>query len=184
MLTIGLLLGCGPAPTEVVAVFDGTTDASTSTASTGMASTPGSTSAEGATASGSGGATGQGTTASGEGDTTQGLQDGTSTGEVASTGASGPGSSSGGGESSSSTGAPPSCQELYGAAPGYELCMETPEECHFAALTNGGDCNAMCGLFGGTCIDAFDNSTGCNIIRPDMDTCETDRGSEICVCSR
>ena len=62
--------------------------------------------------------------------------------------------------------------------------MEMPDQCHFATSTGGGNCNAMCGMFGGSCIDAFDNSDGCNIIRPDMDTCDTNRSTEICVCSR
>lgn len=180
-VAFGLLLGCGPGPSEVTAPLDGTTGPSTSTASTGMASTPGSSSMEASTADGSGGATGQGAAASSDGGTTQGVLAETSTGEVASTGLAG---TSSGGESSSSTGAPPSCDDLYGMAPDYELCMETPDQCHFAATTAGDDCNAMCSLFGGACIDAFDNSTGCAIIRPDMDTCDTNRGSEICVCSR
>jgi hypothetical protein len=181
LLLLGLLLGCGPGPSEVTAPLDGTTGPSTSTASTGTASTLGSPSMEDSTADGSGGATGQGTAASTDSGTTQGVLPETSTGEVASTGLAG---TSTGGESSSSTEAPPSCDELYGMAQGYLLCLETLNECHFATITNGGNCNALCSTYGGACIDAFDNTDGCAVIRPDMDTCETNRYSEICVCSR
>jgi hypothetical protein len=187
LLLLGLLLGCGPGPSEVTAPLDGTTGPSTSTASTGTASTLGSPSMEDSTADGSGGATGQGTAASNDSGTTQGVLPETSTGEVASTGegsSSGLAGTSSGGESSSSTEAPPSCDELYGMAQGYLLCLETLNECHFATITNGGNCNALCSTYGGACIDAFDNTDGCAVIRPDMDTCETNRYSEICVCSR
>ena len=177
MIAVGLLPGCAPVPTELAGSSDGTADASTGPASTSATPTPGSTSAEDPEMSGSGG---QGADTSSDGDTTAGVQLGTSTGETASTGPTTTGEEPG----SSSGSPPPSCDELYGAAPGYLLCMETPDECHFAAATNGGNCNAMCSMFQGTCIDAFDNSAGCTVLVPNLDDCTTNRGTEICVCSR
>jgi hypothetical protein len=121
-----------------------------------------------------------------EGSTTQGVQPGTSTGELTSTtGELQTGTSTGNEAGSTSTGASPSCNELYGAAPGYILCMETGDECHFSAQTNGGDCNEMCAMFGGVCLAAFDDGPGsCVVVRPNMDTCDTDRATEICACTK
>jgi hypothetical protein len=175
MLALALLLGCGPAPTEVTPPANGSSGPATSTV--GTAPTSSSSGAEDTTdgsADGSGGASGHGTAASSD-DTTQGLQPGTSTGGASSTGVVDP---------STSTGSGPTCNELYGMAPDYELCLETPDECHFATVTGGGNCSTLCGTYGGTCIDAFDNSDGCTVIRPDTDTCRTNRQTEICVCSR
>ncbi len=82
---------------------------------------------------------------------------------------------------------PPSCDELYGAAPDYILCMETERECHFNATTNG-HCHDMCMSLGGLCLGAFNNPNDpgdeCMIIEPNTDTCSTVRGTEICVCNK
>lgn len=91
--------------------------------------------------------------------------------------------------SSSETGAPvvPSCAQIYGAAPGYILCVETDTECHFNATTNG-TCLDMCMAYGGGCLDAMDNFNDpgleCDVVRPDEDTCMTVRGTELCVCDK
>jgi hypothetical protein len=127
-------------------------------------------------------------------DTTQGVEPGTSTGEVATTGdpattggvatTSGPSTGDGPG----STGASLTCDELFGAAPGYILCMETPDACHFSAITGGGNCDQLCATFGSVCLGAFDNNNvvgqECTVIRPSMDTCATYREVELCVCAK
>lgn len=83
---------------------------------------------------------------------------------------------------------PPSCDELYGEAPEYILCAEEAATCTFNARTDGGTCNEMCALYGGTCIRAHDNEstpgTECVANLPAGDDCNTPRSTEICVCSR
>ena len=86
------------------------------------------------------------------------------------------------------TNAAASCDELFMAAPGYIYCSETPDDCSFNADTNGGTCNQMCASLDSTCVAAFDNPNAageeCDVIEPNTDTCDTERGTEICVCSR
>lgn len=181
---MGLVLGCGPAPSEVLDGHEASAGSSTSVTSTSGEATRGTSGSPGSGVEGSAGSMGVDADATASDGTTEGVQLGTSTGDTLS-GTSGPGSTSTGDEAgSSSTGPSPSCNELYDQAPGYLLCMETETECHFNANTNGGDCNMMCAAYLGKCIDAFDNSSGCSIIRPDMDDCDTNRGTEICVCSK
>ncbi len=76
------------------------------------------------------------------------------------------------------------CMELYGLAPEYQLCSETPDYCAFNAKTDGGNCQEMCALYGGTCLAAYDNNDSDVCISEGEDTCLTNRRNEICVCSR
>jgi hypothetical protein len=78
---------------------------------------------------------------------------------------------------------PPPCDDTYGMAPSYELCMELSDRCEFATATAGGTCNDICTRFGGTCLGALDNlSVPC--MPTGTDDCSTPRNSEICICSR
>lgn len=78
-----------------------------------------------------------------------------------------------------------SCDDLYGSAPGYVYCAETAISCEFSANTNGGDCNDLCLSLGGICLEAYDNADPVCMRRPEFgDDCFTDRGNEICICSR
>jgi hypothetical protein len=83
---------------------------------------------------------------------------------------------------------PPTCNELYGTAPQYILCWETPTTCSFNVATNGGNCNQLCAEFGSTCVEAYDNVSDpgleCAPKAATGDTCTTNRSTEICVCSR
>lgn len=76
------------------------------------------------------------------------------------------------------------CAELYGMAPDYQLCSETPESCSFNALTDGGNCAEMCAAYGGVCLAAYDNNNTEVCASQGEDTCTTNRHNEICVCSR
>ena len=82
----------------------------------------------------------------------------------------------------------PSCDERYGDAPDYVSCIETEDECHFNARTDGGTCRQMCASLGGRCLAAFDNPNEqglqCEILRPNTDDCDSARYTEICVCDR
>jgi hypothetical protein len=92
-----------------------------------------------------------------------------------------------GSSSSSGSVAPPSCDDVFGKAPGYVLCEETDTTCNFAALTMG-TCAQMCAAYGGTCLEAFDNvgsgGVECVPVRLSTDTCDTSRQTEICVCDK
>jgi hypothetical protein len=169
-----LLLGCGPTLSEVVADDRGGDGSTTSPSSTSDSTTSTTPTTMGHGHEGSSGTTSAIATAS-DASTSATGDASTSSASSSSDASSSDASSSGGG---------PTCDELYGAAPGYLLCLETADECHFNATTGGGNCNTMCSLFGGTCLDAFDNSEGCEVIRPDMDTCATNRSTEICVCTK
>jgi hypothetical protein len=81
-------------------------------------------------------------------------------------------------------GGKPSCTTLYGAAPGFMLCMETATTCRFAATTGGGACKAMCEGLGGLCIDQDDNGTDLCVATTLTDDCNTTRQTAICVCNR
>lgn len=82
------------------------------------------------------------------------------------------------------------CEEIYGAASQYSLCDEQPTTCEFNVETNGGSCGLLCGNYGGTCLEAYDNDTdptmpGIECIRkPGDDNCDSERNTEICVCTR
>lgn len=81
---------------------------------------------------------------------------------------------------------PGSCDALFNTAVGYQLCSDEADRCSFNAKTAGGNCNAICASFAATCLNAFDNNDAapCAPIEATGDTCETNRQSEICVCTR
>jgi len=79
----------------------------------------------------------------------------------------------------------PTCFDIYGAAPGYVLCEETLSTCEFNANTGGGNCDTMCQSYGGACLEAFDNiDPVCERRGYWGDDCSSNRGNEICVCTR
>jgi hypothetical protein len=78
---------------------------------------------------------------------------------------------------------PPSCDDLYGAAPGYTFCEETETECTFSAALSGSTCRALCSMYGGTCIRALDDGAPC-VPFGGIDDCDTPRSTETCTCSR
>lgn len=87
------------------------------------------------------------------------------------------------GDCDSSTGA--SCIDLFGNAPDFILCEETATTCSFNALTNMGTCEEMCNRFDSKCVGALDNDGArCIPIPNSMDTCQTPRQTEICICER
>ena len=87
-----------------------------------------------------------------------------------------------------STPIPPAatCEELFQNAPEFLLCEQTETTCAFNARTNGGTCTEMCQRFGSVCLEAQgnENATPCTPEFPQVDTCDTPRGTEICVCER
>lgn len=80
--------------------------------------------------------------------------------------------------------APEPCDTLYGDIPGYVLCEEAADSCRFSAVTGGGNCDALCAAYSGTCIAAFDNDPGAPCAATQQDSCATNADDEICVCSR
>ncbi len=82
----------------------------------------------------------------------------------------------------------PACDDTYGQALEYLLCIEDDTTCEFNARTGGGTCDEMCAQFGGVCLGAYDNVSDpgaeCDRIVASGDDCFTPRNTEICVCSR
>lgn len=77
------------------------------------------------------------------------------------------------------------CDEIYDQAPEYSLCEQLPTTCEFAVQTNQGSCRQLCGNYGGECLEAYDNDEGAECVRKlTGDTCDTQRQTEICICSR
>lgn len=177
-VALGLLLGCGLAPSEVVDVYEGPGSASSGEPTSGSSGEgPGST---GPVADGTGGSTAVDGGSSGEGgSTTMGVEPGTGT-----TGDPPSPSSSGDSPPDPSTGEEPDCDDIYGNAPGYELCTETEDECRFDANLGGGSCNDMCSMYGGTCIGAHGNPFGGGCFFTGIDDCEDTPDTEICICSK
>jgi len=82
-----------------------------------------------------------------------------------------------------------SCDELYGAVPGYILCWETDDRCAFNAemyAYPGRSCGELCPDFGGVCLDGIDNpnDVGRECEEGGSDGCDSYRGTELCVCNR
>ena len=77
------------------------------------------------------------------------------------------------------------CATAFGAAPEFQLCRESEDQCEFNARTNGGNCSEMCGQFNARCIDARENNgSSCDALPNNRDDCSTDRDTEICICER
>ncbi len=77
------------------------------------------------------------------------------------------------------------CEMLFGAAPGYQLCSENDLSCSFNVNLAGETCTIACERLETTCLEAFDNADDlCAPIEATGDNCDTARGSEICVCAR
>ncbi len=77
------------------------------------------------------------------------------------------------------------CDEMFSTAPGYELCSEDEESCSFNVALGGDTCTSACLALNTTCLGAFDNNeVPCIAVPETGDTCDTVRGSNICVCAR
>lgn len=84
----------------------------------------------------------------------------------------------------STTGMAGTCNDLFGMAPAYELCEETPDSCSFNAMTDGGSCDEMCMMFGATCITSFTNDMSDCASMMDEVACTEVAGDNICVCAK
>ncbi len=85
----------------------------------------------------------------------------------------------------------PSCADLFGNTPEFQLCDGSDTTCSFNVLTNNErTCNDVCeSVEGSTCVGAIDNEGSSCIERPpgvsaEPDTCESQQGTSICICSR
>jgi hypothetical protein len=184
---LGLLLcACGPTPEEVIDSGPGEGSSGTGPSDGGSTVTdgPGTT---GPVADGSAGSgTGAPQSTSSDGGTTDPVDPGTtapgsSSGEPP--GSTGPASTSGE-PASSSSGDPPTCDELYGMAPGYELCSESDTECAFDVDSNDDTCTSVCQSYGGTCIDAISNPSGGGCTENGPADCGVMHNTVICICSK
>lgn len=177
------VLGCTPTPPEVVDVYEGqtATDSGSSGGPGATSTMPGSTSS---VADGSGGS-GTGPGPAGSGGTTGDPLDPGTTGQ--SMGSTGPGSTTDPLGGSTGDGMPPSCDEVFDTAPGYELCSSDDTSCGFAVVTKGDSCTTICSSFGQACLGALDNpgqdGDAC-FVQGDYSCEATNKGFTICICSR
>jgi len=194
-LVVGLLLGCGLDPSEVMEVYQG--QGSSSGSGSGESSSSGGTSAgTGPIADGTAGSdTGMPPATSEVGDTTgpvdpETTAPGTTTEPPAESTGPEPGTTTDPSTSSSSDGGmpPASCDELFDTASGYVLCMHDAGSCSFNVLTNGQTCTTICNGFGQTCLGGLDNPSGAGtecMIQGMLDCSSgASKSSTICICTR
>lgn len=79
---------------------------------------------------------------------------------------------------------PPSCDEQFGAANGYQLCSETPTTCTFDVMADNTSCDDQCALFGSTCEDARDSDAGAPCVDSGGTSCGTPHNAVMCTCAR
>ena len=86
---------------------------------------------------------------------------------------------------------PPSCADLFGRAPEFELCDGSDTTCSFNVRTNNErTCREVCeAVEGATCAGAIDNVGSSCIERPpgesaEPDSCDSQQDTSICVCNR
>ena len=78
------------------------------------------------------------------------------------------------------------CDQAFGSAPDYFLCLAEENACHFfVRLLDGDDftCNTACAEFGVACLDGFsdtDEGIPCEI--DEQVGCNSDHEDQICVC--
>lgn len=185
-LAVGLLCGCGPAPSEVIGPYDGT-GGSSGSATGGPSSGEVGTGSTGPIADGSAGSgTGMPTTMSGDTGTTAPVDPVTTDPDTASGDVPTTTDPSSGDPGSSSSGDPPplTCDQIFGTADGYLLCMEDETSCTFALNTGNNNCNVVCSSFGEVCLGAIDNPTGVTCDQQGASSCDVTKGSTICICSK
>ena len=76
------------------------------------------------------------------------------------------------------------CDEQFGEALDYNLCVEEPTGCEFFAQTAGQTCAAFCELYGSTCINSWDASPDLPCTRQIEDGCQVAHSTQICLCGR
>lgn len=66
------------------------------------------------------------------------------------------------GGSTSSGGMGSVCDDVFGMAPGYVLCEDNPDNCSFNVMLGMTSCDALCMMYGATCIEGLTNAkAGC-----------------------
>ena len=84
--------------------------------------------------------------------------------------------------------AAPTCDELFGTAPGYVLCMEDAVSCSFNVGPNGNTCTTICNSYGQVCLGGLDNPNGAGtecMIQATLDCADgSGKANTICICSR
>jgi hypothetical protein len=185
-LAVGLLLGCGLSPSEVVGVYEGQGSSSSGGSADGPGTDGVGSASTGPVADATGGSDTGTPSTSAEGDTN--AVDPSTTDPDTAPGSTGPASTSG--EPGSSSGPPPlppTCTEVFGTASGYVLCTEGARSCAFNVNTGGNDCNAICGMFGAACLDDLDNNSVAGeecIVQPaDLNCASLGKSTTICVCA-
>lgn len=78
------------------------------------------------------------------------------------------------------------CDDQYGEAGSYVLCLEEADSCEFFVRTEVATaCADICPLYGGECINSFDSDgSGTECTRLEEGACTAVHQGQICICSR
>ena len=80
---------------------------------------------------------------------------------------------------------PTVCDMLFGQANTYVLCAEDATSCTFFNLPLKTTCHSVCGNFGTSCIDAYDQDGGNKCVLTMHLGCAWDMYNDyICICSK
>jgi hypothetical protein len=80
----------------------------------------------------------------------------------------------------------PTCDEQFGAAPSYTLCLEDATSCEFFVTQEVATaCTDICAQFGAECVNSFDaTGGGTECTREVEGACTATHMSQICICAR
>jgi hypothetical protein len=81
--------------------------------------------------------------------------------------------------------ATPACNDQFGGAPSYQLCVADATSCEFFVTSDVATaCNDICPQYGGaTCVNSFDATAGTECTREVEGNCTATHQSQICICS-
>jgi hypothetical protein len=99
----------------------------------------------------------------------------------------GPGNDAGGADAAPPDGGPLlTCDEQFGEALEYTLCVEEEETCEFFLRTEVGTaCVDICPVYGAECVNSFDaDGAGAECTRMTEDACMVVHMTQICICTR
>lgn len=98
----------------------------------------------------------------------------------------GPGGDGGSADAGRDGGPLLSCDEQFGAALQYTLCVEEPTTCEFFVATEvGATCTDICLTYDAECVNSFDATGGGTECTHEIeDGCVVTHQSQICICGR
>ena len=77
-----------------------------------------------------------------------------------------------------------SCDDQFGGANEYELCIETLTTCTFNLQANDTSCDAVCAMFDSSCVEAADADNGFPCVDSGATACSAPHSYVMCTCAR